>query len=195
MYLRKLALIVLFTSTAIALRAQETVRISEFMANNTSTLADENGEYSDWIEIQNTGVTPVDLGGWYLTDDSADLKKWQFPSTNVNAGGFLVVFASNKDRRIAGAPLHTNFRLSTGGEYLALVKPDGSNIVSQFAPTFPPQAADVSYGYGVLTTNLTLISSNSAVCVQVPANGADGTDWTSLGYDDSAWLLGTNGVG
>src|ERR1051325_8230552 len=195
MYLSKLALVSLLLATTFAVHAQENLSITEFMASNSRTLADENGEFSDWIEIFNGGTTPVNLGGWYLTDDSSDLTKWQFPATNLNAGAFLVVFASNKDRRIAGAPLHTNFRLSTGGEYLGLVRPDGTNVVSEFAPTFPTQAADVSYGYGVLTTNLTLIDSNSPVRVQVPANGNDALNWTGTNYDDSAWLLGTNGVG
>ncbi len=195
MYLSKLALVSLLLATTFAVHAQENVSITEFMASNSRTLADENGEFSDWIEIFNGGTTPVNLGGWYLTDDSSDLTKWQFPATNLNAGAFLVVFASNKDRRIAGAPLHTNFRLSTGGEYLGLVRPDGTNVASEFAPTFPTQASDVSYGYGVLTTNLTLIDSNSPVRVQVPANGNDALNWTGTNYDDSAWLLGTNGVG
>jgi len=165
------------------------------MASNSRTLADENGEYSDWIELANIGTNTVNLDGWYLTDDASDLTKWQLPATNLNAGGFLIVFASNKDRRIPGTNLHTNFRLSTGGEYLALVKPDGTNIATEFAPTFPPQAPDVSYGFGVLTTNQTLITTNSPVLVSVPANGDDDLTWTTPGYDDSAWMQGTNGIG
>src|SRR3954452_1176292 len=138
---------------SVRVQAQDAVIISEFMASNSRTLTDENGEYSDWIELANVGTNTVNLGGWFLTDDSSDLTKWQFPATNLNAGGFLVVFASNKDRRIAGTNLHTNFRLSTGGEYLALVKPDGITRATEFAPTFLPQAPDFSYDFGVLTTN------------------------------------------
>ncbi|NQU23165.1 MAG: lamin tail domain-containing protein, partial [Candidatus Nealsonbacteria bacterium] len=53
--------------------------ISEFMAVNNHTLADEDGDFSDWIEIHNPAATPIDLDGWYLTDKADNLTKWQFP--------------------------------------------------------------------------------------------------------------------
>src|SRR5882672_1030711 len=104
--------------------AQIDLRISEFMAANNGPLADEDGEFSDWIEIHNPGASSVNLGGWYLTDRTSDLTQWRFPGTNLAANGYLIVFASAKDRRVPGPPLHTNFRLSSSGEYLALVRPD-----------------------------------------------------------------------
>jgi hypothetical protein len=76
--------------------------VSEFLATNTANLADQDGEFSDWIEIQNTTGSPIDLAGWSLTDDPANLAKWQFPSQVVPAGGYLVVFASGKDRAVSG---------------------------------------------------------------------------------------------
>ena len=60
----------------------------------------------------------------------------------LNAG----VFASDKDRRVPGGELHTNFKLSAGGDYLALVRPDGVAIEHEFAPTYPNQLTDISYG-------------------------------------------------
>jgi hypothetical protein len=120
--------------------------LSEFMASNTRTLADENGEFSDWIEIYNPSGLTVNLAGWSLTDSTNTLTEWRFPATNLVGGGFLVVFASEKDRRIPGAQLHTNFRLSAGGEYLALVSPEGV-VASEFRARFPPQAPDVSHGF------------------------------------------------
>ena len=120
--------------------------ITELMAANNVTLNDENGDNSDWIEIHNEGAVTASLAGWFLTDTTNLLTEWQFPATNLPPNGYLVVFASSKNRRVPGAPLHTNFKLSAGGEYLALVAPDGTNVVSQFAPVFPPQVADVSYG-------------------------------------------------
>jgi hypothetical protein len=167
--------------------------ISEFMASNTRTLADEDGDFSDWIEIYNPSGLPVNLDGWFLTDSTNNLTQWRFPATNLAGGKFLLVFASQKNRRVAGAPLHTSFRLSAGGEYLALVKPDGVTVVSEFS--FPSQAADVSYGLGTLTTNQTVITSNTPVRVQVPPNGNEGLAWTLPAYDAGGWTLGTNGVG
>jgi len=122
------------------------VIISEFMAKNTFTLADEDGVYSDWIEIHNAGNSTINLNNWSLTDNPAQLTKWRFPATNIAAGQFLVVWASDKNRRVPGAPLHTNFKMSDEGEYLALVQPDGVTIATEFAPTFPPQLPDVSFG-------------------------------------------------
>ena len=71
--------------------------ITEFMANNDSTLDDFAGDTSDWIEIHNPTADPVDLADWYLTDSSDDLTRWQFPATPVSMldpGEYLVVFAS-----------------------------------------------------------------------------------------------------
>jgi hypothetical protein len=99
------------------------VRITEFMASNTHTLADEDGDFSDWIEIQNTSGTNVNLFNWSLTDSAGNPTKWLFPSTNIAPGSFMVIFASGKDRRIPGQELHTNFKLSADGEYLALFRP------------------------------------------------------------------------
>ncbi|HKX61987.1 MAG TPA: lamin tail domain-containing protein, partial [Verrucomicrobiae bacterium] len=119
--------------------------ISEFMASNTRILADENGFFEDWIEIYNPGGIAVNLDGWSLTDNAGNLDKWRFPATNLAGGSFLVVFASGNDRRIPGARLHTSFQLSAGGEYLALVHPDGT-VASEINPVFPQQMPDVSYG-------------------------------------------------
>ena len=126
--------------------ARDELRISEFMAANASTLADEEGAFSDWIELHNAGTTTVNLEGWFLTDNPAWLAKWRFPATNLTSGGYLVVFASGQDRRAPGAPLHASFRLDAGGQYLALIRPDGVTIEHDFAPQYPPQFEDVSYG-------------------------------------------------
>lgn len=126
--------------------ASAQVGITEFLASNDQNLADVDGDFSDWIELSNSGAA-MDLGGWYLTDDAAELTKWQFPhSTPLNTGDFLVVFASSKDRAVAGQELHTNFKIKASGEYLALVRPDGLTIEYQYTPEFPTQYTDVSYG-------------------------------------------------
>ena len=73
-----------------------TVLISEFMADNESTLQDVDQAYSDWIEIQNVTSSPVNLEGWELRDSS---DQWTFPAVTIGAGQYLVVFASSKNRR------------------------------------------------------------------------------------------------
>lgn len=124
--------------------AQEGVVVTEVLASNQRILADEDGDYSDWIEIHNAGRIPVDLTGWFLTDSAANLTRWRFPATNLLEGAFLVVFASGKDRALAGAPLHTSFSLDAAGERVLLVRPDGGTVASELA--FPAQATDISYG-------------------------------------------------
>ena len=137
----------------LASSASADVRISEVMAINTSVLQDEDLEYSDWIELYNTGGSDVDLTGWYLTDSKSDLLKWTFPTTNLPAGDFLIVFASGKDKSTTN--LHANFSLSSSGEYLALVHPDGTNIEYQMSGV-PDQFPDISYGIQTHGTNPTL---------------------------------------
>lgn len=119
--------------------------ISEFLAVNNTSLADADGDRSDWIEIHNPDTAAVSLEGWTLTDTASKKDKWKFPAVTLEPGGYLVVFASNKNRRDPAKPLHTNFVLEGSGEYLALVRPDGA-VASEFAPKFPGQFADVSYG-------------------------------------------------
>src|SRR4030043_326276 len=106
--------------------------ISEFVARNDSKpplrngdLLDEDGDPSDWIEIYNPTEEAINLDGWFLTDDANDMEKWEFPAVEIARGGFLVVFASGKDRRDADGQLHTNFQLRAGGAFLALIETDG----------------------------------------------------------------------
>ena len=120
--------------------------ISEFVASNNAGLQDKDGAFSDWLEITNPAGDPVNLNGWYLTDDAANLTKWQVPNVSVPAGGTLVVFASNKNRTDPTKQLHTNFKLSSDPGYLGLVKPDGATIDSEFSPTYPTQTGDISFG-------------------------------------------------
>lgn len=127
--------------------------ISEFMADNKDTINDEDGDSSDWIEIGNSDSEPASLAGWYLTDNPANPTKWAFPEVDVPARGFIVVFASGKNRADIAGKLHTNFKLASTGGYLALVDPR-TNVVSDFAPVYPKQFTDVSYGRvpGEITT-------------------------------------------
>ncbi len=121
--------------------------LNEIMAKNASTLTDEDGDFSDWIELHNTGNEEVDIGGYHLTDDAEELDSWQFPAgTVLPADGYIIVFASDKNRDLAGGEQHTNFKLNNGGEYLALVDADGQTIVSEFEPNYPAIGEDVSFG-------------------------------------------------
>lgn len=124
--------------------AAQGVIISEFLAENDTGLEDEDGDQPDWVELFNAGTAPANVGGWWLSDDPALPMKWALPAgTSIPAGGFLTVFASEKNRTTL--PLHTNFKLTNAaGGHLSLAQPDGT-LVSSFS-NYPAQRADHSYG-------------------------------------------------
>jgi hypothetical protein len=125
------------------------VMINEFMAMNRTGLKDEDGETSDWIELYNSGTSPVNLAGWSLTDARYQPRRWVFPAVILDAQSYLVIFASGKDRRPTdpSAALHTNFKLSAQGEHLALYNAaNPPQMVDGFTPRFPIMPADVSLG-------------------------------------------------
>ncbi|HUT13754.1 MAG TPA: lamin tail domain-containing protein [Thermoguttaceae bacterium] len=161
--------------------------ISELLASNSSVLADEDGDFSDWLEICNPTGAAIDLDGWYLTDDAGDLTKWEFPSRVLQPDAYLVVFASAKDRADPGAPLHTNFRLGSEGEYLALVQSDGTTIAHEFAPAYPEQYADVSYGFAQSTIPYVVEGAELAYLVPSVSEAGLGTTWTQPGFGDGSW--------
>jgi hypothetical protein len=127
---------------------QAAVTINEFMAANTAGLVDEDGQTSDWIELYNSDASPVGLGDYALTDNATNPAKWRFPAgATIPANGYLLVYASGKNRQVVGQNLHTNFSLSAAGEYLGLylVNPS-TTLVDHYAPLYPSQTDNVSYG-------------------------------------------------
>jgi len=121
------------------------LQISEFMACNKNTLLDQDGDSSDWIEIYNGTGSAVDLSGWFLSAEATNLTQWAFPNYVLAEGDYLVVFASGKNRTAVTNELHTNFKLPAAGGFLALVDSQ-TNLVSLFAPAYPAQYTDISYG-------------------------------------------------
>jgi hypothetical protein len=166
--------------------AQERVIITEFMAANVRTLADRDRDYSDWIELYNSGASAANLEGWFLTDSRKDLKKWKFPATTIAPGEFLVVFASKKDRRVPNGELHTNFKLDAERGYLALVRPDGTTVASEFAPEYPAQIGGASFGVEMADRPAPIFNALTPKKVFVPV--ADiGMGWAAAEFDDSKW--------
>ena len=108
----------------------------------------------------------VNLDGWHLTDKSDNLNKWEFPNITLGPGEYRVIFASEKDRTDPNQPLHTNFKLSAGGEYLALVRPDGVTVEFDYGDEYPSQTDDVSYGISTDQTVEGLLSASFSGCGQ-----------------------------
>lgn len=129
------------------LHAQQ-IRINEFMASNAATIADEDGDYPDWIELYNAGSSTLNLEGYGLSDDPAQPYRWVFPQQSIGPNQFMLIFASGKDRRLTGQPLHTNFSISAAGETLLLSGPSGQRIDST-----APVALQTDISYGRLLNN------------------------------------------
>lgn len=130
--------------------SDQTLFINEVMASNKSVLRDgdiedakngnKGGAYSDWIEIYNHSDNPIDLTGYTLSDDGAT---WTFPHGVVPPSGYLMVWASDKNKVAKDNGLHSNFKLSSSGETLTLKKPDGTVIDSIAIPAL---SDDESFG-------------------------------------------------
>ena len=197
--------IALFALFHFAERSNGQILISEFLTESqTNTTVDEDGDHSDWIELLNTGAMAQSLNGWYLTDDPNNLRKWRFPLTtpvvSLGTGGRLVVFASNKNRKLYVNKLHTNFKLSNNaGSYLAIVQPDGLTIAHSY--TYPQQVQDISYGIPTTTSWQTLVAAGANGKAKVPQSSADYTadlaaGWNSNpAFNDSGWQSGQTGFG
>ena len=169
-------------------------KITEFVADNRDGIVDEDGNQSDWLEIWNASGVAGDLNGWHLTDDPGNLTKWTLPAIPITSGGYVVVFASGKDRSDPAGEPHTNFRIqSDAGGYLALVKPDGVTIATVFE-NYPKQFADTAYGLGFGTaTPLTFLVAGAQAKWHVPTGPVVG--WTETEFDDAAWSAGATGIG
>jgi hypothetical protein len=90
-----IAIVYLFTVPVFS----QNIIINEFMASNSTVIPDEDGDFSDWIELYNTGTETVNLAGWGLSDDLMQPYRWVFPQVTVEPGNYLLVWASGKDRR------------------------------------------------------------------------------------------------
>lgn len=191
-----LTILTAITATLLPLSARgDGVVINEFMASNQNNIQDEDGSRPDWIELYNSGTDTYELEGHFLTDDPDNLDKWRFPAVSLGAGEYMLVFASEKDRRDPAEELHTNFRLDGDGDQLLLVTPDGSTILSGFFPSFPPQVPDASYGVSTNSSFNELAGPDAPHRVLVPTSDALESTWMGLGFNDNSWRSGRGGVG
>ena len=108
--------------------ANSGVIISEICSANTSLLEDMDGDFSDWIELYNSGDENVSLQGWSLSDSVDERNKWIFPDLSLKPGDLQIIFASGKDRRDSGSEIHTSFKISANGETLLLSNTHGQVV-------------------------------------------------------------------
>ena len=106
-----------FFAFVVMLTAHGQVVINEGSNRNYTTIADENGDFPDWIELYNAGTDTVNLNNYSLTDDPALPSKWTLPALRLAPGGFKTVFCSGKDR----APLSGFINVATLNAFTPVV--------------------------------------------------------------------------
>ncbi|MEX2483540.1 MAG: CotH kinase family protein [Brumimicrobium sp.] len=113
--------------TFLPLICNSQILINEVSCSNRGNATDAFGETEDWAELINTGASQVDLAGYYLSDRSTNLLKWQVPNgVTINAGEKIMIFFSSRNT-VNGNELHPSFKLSqTEGEWVILTSPGGS---------------------------------------------------------------------
>ena len=154
--------------------ANENIVINEFMASNDLTATDQDGESDDWIELYNKGNDPVDISGYFLSDNGQNLPKYTIPDNTVMAGNEYLIIWADEDGSQEG--LHANFKLSKSGESIFLSKTD-TTVIDQIS--FLDQETDISFarkpnGTGAFRTSMPTFNAKN-----------DGTSNTNnIGIDD-----------
>jgi hypothetical protein len=147
--------------------ASKDLVINEFLASNTVTMADQNGEYDDWIEIFNNSNESVSMDNIYLSDSYTDLHKWKFPDDIImSPKSYLIVWA---DDNTSQSGLHAGFKLSATNEQIALTHGVYGIIDSV---TFYKQFPDISMqrcpdGYGEFVTSVPTYNSENCITTGV----------------------------
>ena len=113
-------------------QAQAQLVISEYSASNMNQFEDDFEKFEDWIELHNSGSTPIDIQGYAISDKDDKPQKWIIPESNViPPGGYQVVWCSGRDL-MNGRKMHTNFKLtqSENKDHIVLTDPSGNIIES-----------------------------------------------------------------
>ncbi len=115
--------------------SSENIYISEGMSRNSCFAPLSDGSCCDWIELHNPTDAPVDVRGWFLSDDDRRLRKWEFTeSLVIEPDGFAVVYLSGLDCVDDSGCVHAGFRLSSSGEIVVLSDSEGTLVTTWQIP-------------------------------------------------------------
>ena len=130
------------------------LRINEYMSRNRTVLYDQNGDYSDWIEIHNFSNSTIDLSGYVVTDARTASDKWCFPvGTTIPADGYVMVRCSGRNA-VTDGEFHTNFKLGEDDAFIGLYTAEGyfcSGV--DFTPTEQDRSCGYIEGHGYVALN------------------------------------------
>ncbi len=174
-------LLVLFSLVISSFLDAQLVVINEFVASNDQGVADEDGDFEDWVELYNAGTALVNLEGYALSDDADNLNQWVFPQYTLQPGAFLLVFCSGKNR-IDAPFFHTNFKIAKHGEPLILTTPDG---VTSDAVQPTPVASGFSFARVVDGTGYF-----ERTDVPTPGSANHTGDWVVFSHEPGAYANG-----
>ncbi len=149
--------------------------INEFMASNDQTIADNAGEFDDWLELFNLGDDPVFLGNYFLSDNENIPDKWPMPEVWIQPGEYLIFWADGDEDQGA---FHTSFKLSAAGEFIGIFENAANNFTMIDGHSFGPQITDIASaripnGTGPFQANL-------------PTPGAFNEPLTNIGEQNTA---------
>ena len=138
-------LLILFSKLDNTYTKEGKLYITEIMPKNTYTIADDYGEYSDYIELYNGYSSDINLSGYHISDTEFETNKWTFPDIEIKGNSYLIIYASGKDKCDKEKSIcHTNFKLSSKGETITLTD-RGGNILNKF--TYEKMSNDIAYGF------------------------------------------------
>ena len=203
-----------------SIEINSTLAINEFMADNETTVTDQDGEHDDWVEIFNTGESALAMGGYFLSDDASEPDQWTFPDTTIAAGGYLIIWADDNEDQEG---LHANFKLSKSGESIILSNPSitvvdeysfGQQVTDSTTGRFPNGTGDfvlmpptfgyensmsTTINYDVLVINEFLADNETTVMdqdgeyddwIEIYNNGTEGLAMTGMYLSNDASLPG-----
>ncbi len=137
--------------------------INEVMASNFSAVADQDGEYDDWVELYNGGSSAVNLSGFFLSDNENILDKWVFPNVTIQPNDYLIVWCDTAGNTQSG--IHTTYRLSADQEEVYLTDPSGVVLDAVHFVNMPldQSYARVPNGVGVFTHQTQTYGANNSI--------------------------------
>ena len=145
--MKRLLTVTILVLAAVSLRAQNVIDliISEAMVDNTSSVVDDFGERTPWVEVFNTSQGTVNIAGCYFTDDPSNLTKSPIVKgdlrTKIGPRQVAVFFADGNSSK---GTFYLNFPLREGST-LYLVSNDGRTVIDSIEiPVGIPEGQSIS---------------------------------------------------
>ncbi|MCQ2212325.1 MAG: CotH kinase family protein [Bacteroidaceae bacterium] len=121
----------------------ENIVINEIMAANVDVYRDPSTNFGCWVELYNPTNRGVALGGLYVTDDPANLKKHKLVDKygTLPAHGFAILNFDHHENFTSLSYRQIDFKLNCDGG--TIIVSDGTNIIAQ--QDYPQALSRVSY--------------------------------------------------